>query len=131
MKGPDTFADDLKQRYEICRRKGQANYYASYGFLTLAVLSSAVATLSIAADLFSKSTNAILAALPGVLYLTNRQFRYEERAKWWFEKFYIIEGLYRGLVREGREEGEVSRELTTKSKEVAERWPGFGDAPNQ
>lgn len=127
----DSFADDLRQRYEACRWRGQVNYGAAYVFLFLAVSSSAVATLSIAAELWEKPVNAVLAALPGVMYLTNRQFRFEERAKWWFDKFYVIEGLYRGIVREGRDEAQVSKELTLKSKELAARWPGLGDAPSQ
>jgi hypothetical protein len=127
----ESFSDDLRQRYEACRWRGRINYCAAYVFLLLAVLSSAVATLSIAAELWDKPVNAVLAALPGAMYLANRQFRFEERSKWWFDKFYIIEGLYRGVVREGRDEADVSRELTLKSKELATRWPGFGEAPPQ
>jgi len=37
---------------------------------------------------------------PGLMYSANRQFHFEERSKWWFEKFYIIEGLYRAPIRE-------------------------------
>lgn len=126
-----SFADDLRQRYEACRWRGQVNYCAAYVFLVLAVLSSAVAALSIAADVWPRTVNAVLAVLPGVMYLANRQFRFEERSKWWFDKFYVIEGLYRGIVRERRDEAEVSRELTLKSKALAARWPGFGEAPSQ
>ena len=126
----ESFADDLKHRYEACQLKGHLNYYAAYAFLILAVLSSTAATLSIATDQWPKSVNALLAALPGIMYLTNRQFRFEERSKWWYEKFYVIEALYRAIVREGREEAEVSKELTIKSKELSARWPGFGDAPS-
>src|SRR5271166_4079768 len=108
----DDFAQDLRQRYEACRLRGRANYFAAYLFLILAVSASAVATLSVAAQLWPKAVNAVLAAMPGVLYLVNRQFRFEERSRWWFEKFYIIEALYRGLVRERKDEAEVSKELT-------------------
>jgi hypothetical protein len=111
------------------RFRGRANYCAAYFFLVLAVSSSAFATLSVAAEIWPKAVNAVLAALPGVAYLVNRQFRFEERAKWWFEKFYVIEGLYRGLVREKRDEVEISKELTLQSKALAARWPGFGEAP--
>jgi hypothetical protein len=114
-----------------CRLRGRANYCAAYLFLILAVSSSAVATLSVAAELWPKAVNAVLAALPGAMYLVNRQFRFEERSKWWFEKFYVIEGLYRGLVRERRDEAEISKELTLQSKALAARWPGFGEAPTQ
>jgi len=124
------FAEDLKQRYEACRWRGRVNYCAAYCFLVLAVSSSAVATLSVAVGIWPKAVNAILAAVPGVMYLANRQFRFEERSKWWFEKFYVIEGLYRGLVRERRDEAEISKELTLQSKTLATRWPGFGEAPS-
>ncbi len=127
----ESFADDLKQRYEACRLRGRANYCAAYLFLILAVSSSAVATLSVAAEIWPKAVNAVLAALPGAMYLIGRQFRFEERAEWWFEKFYVIEGLYRGIVREKRDDAEISKELTTQSKVLAERWPGFGQAPSQ
>jgi hypothetical protein len=126
-----SFADDLRQRYEACRFRGRANYCAAYLFLVLAVSSSAVATLSIAAEIWPKAVNAVLAALPGAMYLVNRQFRFEERSKWWFDKFYVIEGLYRGIVRERRDEAEISKELTIQSKKLAARWPGFGEAPSQ
>ena|SRR5579875_473556 len=125
------FAEDLKQRYEACRWRGRVNYCAAYFFLILAVSCSAVATLSVAVGMWPKAVNAVLAALPGLMYLTNRQFRFEERSKWWFEKFYVIEGLYRGLVRERRDEVEVSKELTLQSRALAARWPGFGAAPGQ
>jgi len=127
----ESFADDLKQRYEACRVRGRANYCAAYLIFLLAVSTSAVATLSVAVELWPKAVNAVLAALPGAMYLVNRQFRFEERSKWWFEKFYLIEGLYRGIVRERRDEAEISRELTLQSKELAARWPGFGEAPSQ
>ena len=127
----DSFADDLRSRYEACRWRGRMNYCAGYVILLVAVLSSAVATLSVAADLGPKAVRAALAALPGVMYLANRQFRFESRAQWWFEKFYMIEGLYRGLVRERRDEAEVSRELTLRSSDLSARWPGFGEAPSR
>ena len=126
-----SFADDLRQRYEACRLRGRLNYAAAYFFLLLAVASSGVATLSVAAEMWPKTINAVLAALPGVAYLVNRQFRFEERARWWFEKFYVIEGLYRGIVREKRDEAEISRELTRQSQTLAARWPGFGEAPTR
>jgi hypothetical protein len=106
------------------------NYVAAYAIFLAAVLGSAVATLSVAAELWPKAVNAVLAAVPGVMYLANRQFRFEERAQWWFDKFYVIEGLYRGLTREKRDEAEVSRELTRRSAELAAKWPGFGQAPS-
>ena len=124
-----SFPEDLKQRYEACRWRGRVNYCAAYSFLILAVLSSAVATVSVAIGMWPKTINAVLAALPGLMYLTNRQFRFEERSKWWFEKFYVIESLYRGLVREGRDESEISKELTRQSMTLALRWPGFGEVP--
>jgi hypothetical protein len=130
MKPSDEFAKDLRRRYKACRWRARFNYFAAYFVLSFAVLGSAVATFSVAASLLPKEVNAVLAALPGVMYLANRQFRFEERSKWWFDKFYIIEGLYRGILREGRSEAEVSRELTSKSQELAARWPGFGPAPS-
>ena len=123
------FADDLRQRFKACLWHGRINYYAAYVVLVLAVLSSGLATLSIFAGYWPKEVNAALAALPGVMYLVSRHFRFEERAKWWFEKFYGIEGLYRGLVREKRDEADVSKDRTLKSKELAARCPGFGEAP--
>ena len=127
----ESFADDLRSRYEACRWRGRMNYCAGYVVLLVAVVGSAVATLSIAADLWPKGVRAALAALPGVMYLANRQFRFESRAQWWFEKFYVIEGLYRALVRERRDEAEVSRELTLRSSDLSARWPGFGEAPSR
>jgi uncharacterized membrane protein YphA (DoxX/SURF4 family) len=124
-----SFSEDLQQRYEACRWRGRVNYCAAYLFLILAVSCSAVATLSVAVGWWPKPVNAVLAALPGLMYLANRQFRFEERSKWWFEKFYVVEGLYRGLVRERRDEAEISKELTLQSRALAARWPGFGEAP--
>ena len=126
-----SFADDLRERYESCRWRGRVNYFAAYLFLVAAVCSSAVAALSVSMELWPKSVNAVLAAVPGAMYLVNRQFRFEQRSKWWFEKFYVIEGLYRGIVREKRDEAEISRELTVQSKALAGRWPGFGEAPSR
>ena len=107
----------------------QGELLRRYVFLILAVSSSGVATLSVAIGIWPKAVNAVLAALPGVMYLVNRQFRFEERSKWWFEKFYVIESLYRGLVREGRDEADLSKELTLQSSALGARWPGFGAAP--
>ena len=95
----------------------------------------AAATSSVAVGLWPKAVNAVLAALPGLMYLANRQFRFEERSKWWFEKFYVIEGWYRGLVRERRDEAEISKELTlqslkelgwTKARELAKLAHAWG-----
>lgn len=126
-----SFAEDLERRYEACRWRGRVNYGAAYLFLILAVSCSALATLSVSEGIWPKPVNAMLAALPGIMYLANRQFRFEERSKWWFEKFYVIEGLYRGIVYERRDEAEISKELTSQSRALAARWPGFGAAPGQ
>lgn len=131
MSSDNNFADDLKLRYEACRRRGRINYCAAFTIFLAAVLSSGIATLSVAVELWPKTVNAVLAALPGVMYLTNRQFRFEEKSKWWFEKFYMIEGLHRSLIREKKEEAEVSKELTIRSKELTAKWPGFGEGPSQ
>ena len=72
----ESFADDLRQRYEACRWRGRMNYGAAYVFLVFAVMSSAIAALSIAADVLPTTVNAVLAVLPGVMYLVNRQFRF-------------------------------------------------------
>lgn len=125
------FADDLQQRYKACRLRGRANYIAAYVIFLAAVTSSAAASLSVALSIWPKPVNAALAAVPGAMYLLGRQFRFHERAEWWFKKFYGIEGLYRSLVWEKRDEAEVSRELTAQSKLLAERWPGFGECPRQ
>src|SRR5262249_4667174 len=127
----ESFADDLRSRYEACRRRGRMNYCAGYVVLLAAVLGSAIANLSVDTDLWPKRVQAPLAALPSVMYLANRQFRLESRAQWWFEKFYVIEGLYRGLVRERRDEAEVSKESTLKSSDLSARWPGFGEPPSR
>ena len=127
----DSFAEDLRKRYEGCRWRGRTNYYAAYLVLIGAVLGSALATLSVAVEIWAKDINAVLAAAPGILYLVNRRFRFEERAKWWWDKFHIIEGLYRGLVREKRDEADVSKELTIELKKLEERWPGFEKVPGQ
>jgi hypothetical protein len=129
MNDLEDFGEDLKRRYLACRLRGRANYCAAYGVLLLAVSASALAALSVALEIYPKSINAALAAFPGAIYLVNRQFRFEERSRWWFEKFYVIEGLHRGLVREKRSEAEISRELTIQSKALTERWPGFGESP--
>ncbi len=123
------FGDDLRRRYEACRFRARVNYFAAYVVLLSAVCGSALATISIAIGLWPKPINAILAAFPGAMYLLNRQFRLEERSRWWFKKFYAIEGLHRGLLRENRTEAEISRPLTEHSAKWAERWPGFGEGP--
>ena len=131
MSGVESCAEDLKRRYEASRLRGRANYCAVYLLLVLAVSGSAAAAFSVAVGMWPKAVNAVLAALPGTIYLVNRQFRFEERSKWWFEKFYIIEGLYRGLVWEKKDPADISRELTCQSRALAQRWPGFGEAPRQ
>ncbi|QDP02295.1 hypothetical protein [Thalassotalea sp. PS06] len=125
----ESFSEDLKGRYLACRSLGKLNYVLAYLFLILATVSSAAAALSIALGYLSPAGNAALAGLPGILYVANRLFRFEEKSKWWYEKFYVIEGLYRELVREGQNEKTVSEELTVQSRELAKRWPGFGEAP--
>jgi hypothetical protein len=125
------FAADLKQRYEACRFRGRANYFAHFLFLFLAVSCSGVATVSVAVELWPKAINAVLAGLPAVMYLINRQFHFEAKSKWWFEKYYIIESLFRGVVYERRDEVEISKELTSLSKSLTERWPGFGEPPGK
>jgi hypothetical protein len=125
MTTKDSFADDLKQRYQGCHRRGRNNYVMAYLVLIGAVATSALATFSVASNLWSKEINAILAAAPGILYLLNRRFRFEDRAKWWWDKYHIIEGLYRALVRENRAEADVSKELSQELKKLEARWPVF------
>lgn len=123
------FGEDLRRRYKSCRLRGRLNYLSAYAVLLLAVCGSGLATISIAVGLWPKPLNAVLAAFPGAMYLLNRQFRFEERSRWWFKKFYAIEALYRGLIRENRSEAEISQKLTEHSTKWADRWPGFGEGP--
>ena len=125
-----TLVDDLEARVRGCALRARINYFFAYALLAVAVAASAASAIAVAASAWTKEINAILAALPGIIVLATSTFKFADRADWWWTKHHGLEALCRGLKFEGRNDAEVSREMTSLVKELEAKWPGFGKPPS-
>jgi len=71
----------LKEESNKSKRRRQGNYFLAYSTLLAAVgLSFAASTLGVMG--WDEKFTAVVAAIPGFLYLLNSTFRFEARAAW-------------------------------------------------
>jgi hypothetical protein len=127
-----TLADDIERRMTGCVRKARINYWLAYGLLAIAVISSSLSSILVAArsEQWTDEQKAALAAVPGVIAVVMATFRFAVRAEWWWEKFHGLDSLYRRLKFEGENEHDVSKALSEFIAAINKKWPGLGDAPS-
>ena len=127
-----TLADDIGKRMSGCVWMARINYWLAYGLLAIAVVSSSASSILVAAgsDQWTAEQKAALAAVPGIIAVVVATFKFAVRAEWWWGKFPGLDSLYRSLKFEGKNEHEVSKELSQFIAAINKKWPGFGDAPS-
>ena len=118
-------ATELKRRVDGCRARALGNYWTAYVLIGGALVCSVAGSISAASDMLHKAATAVLALIPGIVVLVISTFRFEERAKWWWEKHASLDALYRGLRYEKRDEAEVSEALTATVQELNKKWPSL------
>lgn len=122
---------DLAQ--EIARRSARASElarrynFATYTLLALAVSASAVASISVAAGQLTPVTNAILTAVPAIVVLVNSTFRFDERARYYFERRVNLDAL--GLRLGHESEDVIAKELSAFIVTDQGKYPPFGALP--
>jgi hypothetical protein len=125
-----TLEKDLVERMSGSRSRARTNYFAAYFSLVIAVVASALGTISVAAGGLWPAVNAVLAALPGIITLILVTFRFEARSDWWWQKYHGLDALYRGLRDEKRPNEIISKELSAFLQAHNAKWPSFGEPPS-
>jgi len=122
---------DLAQ--EIARRSARADElarrynFAAYTLLALAVGASAVASISVAAGRLSPVSNAMLTAVPGIVVLVNSTFRFDEKARYYFQRRVSLDAL--GLRLRHESEDVIAKELAVFIVADQGKYPSFGPLP--
>jgi H+/gluconate symporter-like permease len=120
---------ELTQRAATCGRQYRFNSWLATAILAVAVGSSAVTTISVAAELLPKVTTAVIAALPAVCVGALNTFRFQERSEWWSEKSVEIDGFLQALRYQHKDETTVSWELMEFQRRHNQKYPGLGKPP--
>ena len=125
----EKLAEELQKRIAEGRARALRDYYAAYTVLSIALGASIVTTVSVAAEWLPKRVTATLAALPAVAVGLTAVFKFEARSDWWWAQNYKLDALRRALLYEGRDESDVSREMSDFLDKHNEIWPRFGKLP--
>ena len=120
-----TFVQDLARRIASSESKAIVNYRIAYLFVILGVLSSVVATISVAAGVLTPVINATLAALPGIIVMILNTFKFESRSKWWWTKNFRLIDLQSELEQEPARESEIKKKMANFLLEHSKEWPCF------
>ena len=122
----EDIGEQLKERIAICNARDSRNYFTAFSLLVLSVLTSAATAVAVATDFFSKGVIAGLAATPGIFILIGATFRFEQRARWYWQKRSRLERLLRRHLYENLPVAETSKFWSEIDDEMFSEWPGFG-----
>lgn len=101
-----------------------SDFMISQAFLWIAIISSSAATILISVENFPKVWLAVLAALPALMMVADKTFRYRERSQW-HELFALkIAELRYDLQISNATSSEIAGKLTKLRIEMHEKWPG-------
>jgi hypothetical protein len=124
---------DLDTRIKGSAAGGNINKMFANVFVAIGVCASAITTISVAAGTLTPFMNAVLAALPGIVVMVLKTFKFEQRSRWWWEKYHGVLDIKAGLLPDGSNEREINRQLAKFLTEHHKKWTdldlGFGNPP--
>jgi hypothetical protein len=120
--------EELSKSVSKYRNLGRLNYYVSFLLYIVAVLSSISATLMALSGNFSGPFQATVTAIPGGALLIANTFRFNERARWHYNKKNQLNALYRLFVAQapGTSPPELAEKWNKIDSAMEASWPGFG-----
>jgi hypothetical protein len=119
-----TLESELNAQIAQATSRHKGNYRTAYALILLAVLSSGVTTILVAAAApVPKELVAAIAALPGFIVLVLNTMPFDARANWWSTKQRRLEALRRSLLFEGQDASVVSKAMTQFIDAHNEKWP--------
>ena len=121
--------EELQKDVSFYQSNARISYWIAYTLNVVAVVSSFVAGLSVAADWFTKTTLVVLSSLPAGVLIASDRLKFEQRAAWHYRMTYALQGLLREVSYEGKAEAEVSAERRKIDDTLQPLWPGFGGPP--
>jgi hypothetical protein len=124
-------ADQIAEETALLMKRGRKNYHAMYSASIIAVVSSFLTSLGIASDWLMRELHPFLAALPALALVISDRFKFEDKASWYWGKYYALDDVLSALRYEGMSEAEASKARCQVNKEWEPRWPGFGAAPKK
>lgn len=126
-----TLADQIAEETALLMKHGRRNYHAMYTASVIAVVSSFLTSLGIASDWLMRELHPFLAALPALSLVLSDRFKFEDKAAWYWGKYYDLDDVLSSLRYEGMTEAEASKARGQVNKAWEPRWPGFGVAPKK
>ena len=122
---PDSLEGQIERELQQHDRLATASDRAARVLSAVAILSSIVAGLSVAAQWFSGKWLAVLSTLPAAMLVMIDVFRLEERSVWHYEKTYGLRALLNQLRFEGVPERDISIQWRHLTNDMERRCPRY------
>ena len=117
--------EDLTARIKASEFRGKGNDFAAFIFVALGVSASAATTISVAAGALTPEINATLAALPGIVVMVLKTFKFDQRGKWWWEKYHGLLKIEARLQSDDSNSLEIKQQRAEFLEKHYKKWPGF------
>jgi hypothetical protein len=115
---------DLAGRIAASKTRGKRSQFEAYVFITIGVAASAAATISVAAEANTPTINATLTAIPGIVVMVLKTFKFEQQSKWWWEKYHGLLKIQAEQKPDGSNTIEIERQVAAFLSKHYEKWPG-------
>jgi hypothetical protein len=127
----ETFILSLNDGISRYRKHARRNYSGAYTCYVIAIVASALATLSASLDLLPKSLLAALTALPGAVLLFNSILVLEAKTRWYWTKARFYDGLLHRIQYEDCQLAQASKDKRVFDERMEAEYPKFGMLPAQ
>ena len=123
--------DEIEEETRILETSARQNYMALYFLSIAAIIASFFAGLSVALAWFGKDILAVLSSLPAGVLICSDRLKLEDKANWYWTKYYALHAVLSGIKYEGLSESEASKACSKINQEHETKWPGFGAPPKK
>lgn len=128
----DELENELQKEIKRTARWGRRNFVFAHIVFFTAIISSFVASIMIMGnDINSRIwlyITAGISALSGTVLTIGSTFRFDERARWFWNKNRLLQSYYRRLrYDENCDVVALTNEYSQKMEEMEKEWPGFGN----
>jgi hypothetical protein len=119
------YKEDLKERIQGSERQGKLYNRLALACVAIGFLASVFSSISVLARTLTPEINAAIAALPAIAAGALKTFRFDQIAKWWWDKYHDLMKIEAELKPDGSNEQDIKRRIAEYLPEHYRKWPGF------
>jgi hypothetical protein len=120
-----SYKQELDERIKGSERHGKLNNRLARALLAIGFLASAFASISVLTRTLTPEIDGTVAALPAIAVAALKTFRFEQLAKWWWDKYHALMIIEAELKPDGSNEQDIKRQVAKFLPEHYRKWPGF------